>query len=302
MYFSADTGDGFHLWRQRYPNGEPEQITFGPDEDEGIAIAPDGRSLVTSAGIRQGSVWLHDAKGDRQISSEGFAALPGLGLGGWAARSVFSPDWKKLYLARKEGSRAWKSGELWMADLESGRTESLPGILMSDFDLAPDGKRAAFSSLNEQGSSRVWIAALDHRTPPQQVTSIESDNPSFGSSGTLFFRGREGDSDIVYGVELSDTKPRRISANPVPGFYVVSPDGKWLLMRHPVQSAQPVRGGPKIRICDFCEVGWGRMASTSTSVVTSETVIGARSRGFAGSAVPGCSGAKRQPSTPGTTS
>jgi hypothetical protein len=158
---------------------------------------------------------------------------------------------------------------------------------MSDFDLAPDGKRAAFSSLNEQGSSRVWIAALDHRTPPQQVTSIESDNPSFGPSDTLFFRGREGDSDIVYGVELSDTKPRRI---------------RWLLMRHPVQSAQPVRGGPKIRICDFCEVGWGRMASTSTSVVTSETVIGARSRGFAGSAVPGCSGAKRQPSTPGTTS
>jgi hypothetical protein len=43
MYFSADTGDGFHLWRQRYPNGEPEQITFGPDEDEGIAIAPSGR-------------------------------------------------------------------------------------------------------------------------------------------------------------------------------------------------------------------------------------------------------------------
>jgi hypothetical protein len=128
---------------------------------------------------------------------------------------------------------------------------------MSDFDLAPDGKRAAFSSLNEQGSSRVWIAALDHRTPPQQVTSIESDNPSFGPSDTLFFRGREGDSDIVYGVELSDTKPRRISANPVPGFYVVSRDGKWLLMRHPVQSAQPVRGGPKIRICDFCEVGWG---------------------------------------------
>jgi hypothetical protein len=56
MYFSADTGDGFHLWRQRYPNGSPEQITFGPTEEEGIAVAPDGRSLVTSAGIRQFSV------------------------------------------------------------------------------------------------------------------------------------------------------------------------------------------------------------------------------------------------------
>jgi hypothetical protein len=138
------------LWRQRFPNGSPEQITFGPTEEEGIAVAPDGRSLVTSAGIRQGSVWLHDVNGNRQISSEGFAASPGL------ARSVFSPDGKKLfYLALKEGSRAFKSGELWMADLESGRTESvLPDILMRDFDLAPDGKHVAFVSMNEQGSSR----------------------------------------------------------------------------------------------------------------------------------------------------
>jgi len=259
MYFSADTGDGFHLWRQRYPIGEPEQITFGPTEQEGIAVTPDGGSLVTSAGIRQSSVWLHDANGDRQISFEGFAALPGLGVSGWAARSVFSLDRKKLfYLARKERSRAWKSGELWMADLVSGRTESvLPGILITDFDLAPDGKLVAFSSLNEQANSHVWIAALDHHTPPQQVTSIESDNPSFTPAGTLFFRGREADSDIVYSVELNEAMPHKISAEPVPNFYAVSPDGKWLLMRYPVLIAQPVRGGPKLRICDFCEVGWG---------------------------------------------
>ena len=255
MYFSADSGDGFHLWRQRFPNGSPEQITFGPTEEEGIAVAPDGGSLVTSAGIRQSSVWLHDAKGDRQISFEGFAALPG--VGGAAARSVFSPDRKKLfYLARKVGSRAW-NGELWMADLESGRTESvLPGILITDFDLAPDGKRVAFASLNEEANSHVWIAALDHHTPPQQVTSIESNNPSFSSTGTLFFRGREGDSDIVYTVELNDAMPHKITAEPAPNFFGVSPDGEWLLTRYPVLMAQSVRGGPKIRICDFCEVGW----------------------------------------------
>jgi eukaryotic-like serine/threonine-protein kinase len=259
MYFSADTGDGFHLWRQRFPNGPPEQITFGPTEEEGITVAPDGRSLVTSAGIRQGSVWLHDAKGDRQISSEGFAALPGLGLGGGAARSVFSPDGMKLfYLARKEGSRAFNSGELWIADLESSRTEGvLPGILMSDFDLAPDGKSVAFASLNEQGSSRVWIAALDHRTPPQQVASIESNNPSFTTAGTLLFRGWEGDSNFIYSVHPNDAKPRRVSTEPVPNFRVVSPDGEWRLVSTPWPMAQPLGGGPKTRICDFCDVGWG---------------------------------------------
>ncbi|HJY90946.1 MAG TPA: hypothetical protein VJ255_11735, partial [Candidatus Acidoferrum sp.] len=132
-----------------------------------------------------------------------------------------------------------------------------PGILITDFDLAPDGKRVAFTSLNEQANSRIWISALDHHTPPQQVTSIESDNPSFSPAGTLFFRGTVGDSDIVYSVELNDAIPRKITAEPAPNFYGVSPDGEWLLMRYPVQMAQPVRGGPKIHICDFCEVGWG---------------------------------------------
>ena len=29
MYFSANTGSGVHIWRQRFPDGTPEQVTFG---------------------------------------------------------------------------------------------------------------------------------------------------------------------------------------------------------------------------------------------------------------------------------
>ena len=259
MYFSADVGDGFHLWRQRFPKGTPQQITFGPTEEEGIAVAPDGQSLVTSAGIRQGSVWLHDANGDRQISSEGFAVLPGLGFGGGALRSVFSPDGKKLfYLARKEGSRAFNSGELWMADLGSGRTESvLPGVLMGDFDLASDGKRIVFTSLIADGSPRVWMATLDRSRPPQQLVSFEADTPSFGPGGDVFFRGWEGASGFPYRMRPDDTRPQRVSADPVPDFRVVSPDGEWWLSSYPWPMAQSARGGASVRICDFCDIGWG---------------------------------------------
>ena len=35
MYFSSSAGGGFHVWRQKYPDGVPEQITFGPTEQEG---------------------------------------------------------------------------------------------------------------------------------------------------------------------------------------------------------------------------------------------------------------------------
>ena len=76
MYFSSNAGGAFHVWRQRYPDGTPEQITFGPTEQEGTALTPDGKYLITSMGLQQASISLKDASGDRQLTSEGFAMLP----------------------------------------------------------------------------------------------------------------------------------------------------------------------------------------------------------------------------------
>ncbi|HSU66903.1 MAG TPA: protein kinase [Tepidisphaeraceae bacterium] len=59
MYFSSNAGGSFHTWRQRSPDEKPEQITSGPTEEEGIAVAPDGRSILTAVGAKQSSIWLH---------------------------------------------------------------------------------------------------------------------------------------------------------------------------------------------------------------------------------------------------
>jgi hypothetical protein len=53
MYLSAFVNGKSHLGRQRFPNGQPEQITFGPTEEEGVAVVPDGRSIITSVGVHQ---------------------------------------------------------------------------------------------------------------------------------------------------------------------------------------------------------------------------------------------------------
>jgi eukaryotic-like serine/threonine-protein kinase len=100
MYFSADIGNRFHIWRQRYPDGVPEQITSGATQEEGIEIAPDGRSLVTSIGLSQSTLWIHDARGERQITSEGFALLPSI-----------SPDAKRLYYLQRAAGKSIVSGE-----------------------------------------------------------------------------------------------------------------------------------------------------------------------------------------------
>ena len=75
MYFGVEVDGSHHLWRQRFPDGQPEQITSGPTEEDGVAVAPDGRSLITSIGMRQSAVWIHDARGDRPLSSQGYVPL-----------------------------------------------------------------------------------------------------------------------------------------------------------------------------------------------------------------------------------
>jgi Tol biopolymer transport system component len=78
MYFIATVEGRSHLWRQRYPNGQPEQLTFGPTEEEGLAVAHDGRSLITSMGAKGSAIWIHDTGGERALSSEG-ETLPHFG-------------------------------------------------------------------------------------------------------------------------------------------------------------------------------------------------------------------------------
>ena len=260
MYFSADAGDGYHVWRQQFPDGAPEQLTFGPTEEEGIAVSPDGRSLVTSAGIRESTVWVHDQQGDRQVSGEGFAALPGLGFAGGAdVGSVFSPDGKRLfYLLHKGASRAYKSGELWATDLDSGASEVvLSGVSMSEFHLAPEGDRVAFVAQDAQGISHAWIAPLDRRTPPKQLTAFVSREVTFGPQGDIYVLARAGGEEFLYGLGPGETIPRKISPQPIQNFIGFSPHGEWLLSgNYPVTARSP-QGGPAIHICNFCGIGWG---------------------------------------------
>src|SRR5204863_70991 len=61
-----------------FPDGTPEQITSGPTEEEGVSVAPDGRSLVSSVGTRRSTIWIHAGTQERPISSEGYALSPQL--------------------------------------------------------------------------------------------------------------------------------------------------------------------------------------------------------------------------------
>ena len=260
IYLSSDAGGQFHIWRERPPDGEPEQVTFGPTEEEGIAMHPDGKSLVTSVGLEESSVWIHDPDGDRQVSSEGYAIAPYL-----------APDGTKVYyLVRPHGpTGSFNTGELWVADVKGGSPERLlPGFAISGYDISPDGGRIVFAARDRQGDSRLWIASLDRRFPPRQIpSSTKDDRPFFVPGGYVFFRGAEGGANFVFRMTEGGSGRQKILPTPIVDLFSVSPDGEWFTALAPLQNekspvatwAYPVDGRAPVKICvGACVNGWDR--------------------------------------------
>jgi eukaryotic-like serine/threonine-protein kinase len=264
MYLNSDAAGGFHIYRQRFPDGKPEQITLGPTEEEGIALASDGRSMITSVTISQSAVWVFDGGVERQISTEGFASLAAKFQ---QAGSVFSPDGKKLfYLVRRGAARAAEYGELWAADLKTGRTQRmLVDFVVTGYDISFDGKRVLFAALGGEGKSHLWLAALDRRSPPKELPAGEADSPAFGSTGDLFFRATEGGSNFVFRMKEDGSERRKAVPEPIIFFNGISPDGEWAIAKMPAVGeitsplvAYPLRGGSAIRIADNGSAFWSR--------------------------------------------
>ena len=253
MYFAANTGGGFHLWRQRFPDGVAEQITFGATGERGIAVAPDGKSLITSVGSEQSTVWVHGRKGDQQVSSEGYAYMPSL-----------SPDGKKLYYLARNSVGKYMSGELWSVDLGSGHKEQLvPGIPIVRYTISPDGKRVVFTRAYRDARSSIWMFLLDRRSPPRQLVDPVADTPLFSRSGDIFFVREERGADYVFRMKEDGTELQKVIPDRVGHLISLSPDGRWIIAatatgepKNPqIVVGYPVGGGPSRVLCRVCAIG-----------------------------------------------
>ena len=246
MYLTSEAGGAHHIWRQRFPDGVPEQITSGPTEEEGVAMAPDGRSFVTAVSLASVSVWIHDASGERPISLEGNTADP-----------KFSNDGAQLcyrLVKRTPNERRYmgsEPGEIWTMDLHSGLTRRiLSGLQVSDYDISPDGRQLVIETTASGGKSRLWIAPFDRRSPPRQIPNVSGRTPIFGPTGEVFFR----DAGVTYRVRPDGTGLRRAIPQETVLLMNVSPDGRWVVAWSPMPDggveaqAFSMNGGPTVRI------------------------------------------------------
>ena len=204
----------------------PQQITFGPSQEEDIALAPDGRSLVTSVGTRRSAIWIHDGAGERAISSEGYAVAPRFSRDGTRVFYLFARD---LVLGAGIGWGAF-SGELHSVDLGTGKTDSvLPGVSVTDYDISHDEKEVAFTTKESSGESQIWLASLDRRKPPRQIARA-GDQVSFGADGDLIFRSLEEKTNWLVRIKKDGRERERITTTPLLEKFAVSPDGERVIV------------------------------------------------------------------------
>jgi serine/threonine protein kinase len=253
IYLTVATDEN-HIWRQRFPDGQPEQLTFGPTSQEGVAVAADGKSLITSVGSQDDTVWMHDKDGDHQISSEGDATSP-----------KFSSDGNSLYFLMTNGQT--RGQELWVKDIPSGKVDRvLPDYAMQDYSVSADGKEVAFSMKDQSGHSNIWVAPTSRRSSPVRISSAAvEDSPFFLPDGDLLFRAIEGGSNFLYRMKTDGSARQKITPQRIMDVNSVSPDGRWVIAgsldTDPEHTAAvrafAVDGSSMVTLCSVeCRLNW----------------------------------------------
>ena len=269
VYLTAKKDNKFHIWRQKFPDGQPEQVTSGTTQEEGIAMDGNGKSFVTSVGTHDSTAYIHDKSGEHPISSQGeIGKVVESGTREqFRKTAIFSSDGKKLYCLIAKGQAT--GGEVWVKELATGNLERIlptSGYSVDEFSISQDGKQVAFSMVDSHGLPSLWVAPTDHSSSPRHIiSSAVEDQPNFLPDGDLIFRASEEGANFLYRMHTDGSDRRKISAGQITDLKSVSSDGRWAVVQAPVSGeehtfadfALPLGGGSLVRLCvNICYPKW----------------------------------------------
>ena len=224
-------------------------------------MAPDGKSLITSVGTQDSTVWMHDSEGDHQISSEGYATAP-----------RFSFDGRSLYFLLVNGQTTGQ--ELWTKDLATGKVDRvLPGYSMEAYTVSRDAKEIAFVMKDKTGRPNLWVAPTSRRSSPRNLSAaVIEDSPLFLPDGELVVRAIEGGSNYLYRMKTDGSQRRRITQDRILDSFAVSPDGRWVAVTIPgpgddrpiLTTAYATDGTAKVALCtEWGQFQWDNAGKTA---------------------------------------
>jgi DNA-binding winged helix-turn-helix (wHTH) protein/Tol biopolymer transport system component len=222
MYFAAKVAGRSHVWRQRSAEATPEQITFGPTDEQTVAQGPEGRSLLASIGLVQSTLWIHDKRGERKLTTESYASSPRQ-----------SADGRRIYFLTARSSN--DAPELWSVDVASGRKEPLvTGFSVTGYAISHDGRRVAFTT-KRAGTSEIWLAPLDRSAAPKLLLR-GGDEVAFDRSDRVYFRSLGEHANYLHRIGSDGSGNARVLASPIISLNDVAQDGDRLSVDLPLEN------------------------------------------------------------------
>ena len=239
-----------------------------------------GRSLITSVGVSQNALWIHDARGDRQLTTQGHVETEGA-----AALPQFSSDGKYLYYLLRHESPASPS-ELWRIDLASENSERMvPGFSMLQYDISPNGEEVVFWVQPVGRPSRMWRARLGGDAPPTPIGEEGDASPNFVREDEIVFRMSERNVNYLGAMNIDGSSRRKVTPLPISNVHRTSPDGQWVIVMAPFSKtpgappatlAMPLDGGAPREICPIlCSASWSPDARLFQVKVNPPSLAGA---------------------------
>ena len=257
MYFTAAVDGRSHVWRQHFPDGEPEQLTSGPMEEYGLAVESTGQALITSVGAHESAIWVYDGTQERPLSSEGEVL-------GVPSPATFAPDNNTLYYLLRRGDTS--APELWRTAVDTGTSEAVfPDTSINSFDLSPDGKQVLYTNTSPDGEGQLWLAPVDRSAPATKLDVAGARSPHFGPHGQILFLHAEENNNYLEQIAPNSSHPTKVFPYPILDLQSISPGRHWITAAIPTAPAKalpaimaiPLDGGAPRRICaNFCRSNW----------------------------------------------
>jgi Tol biopolymer transport system component/tRNA A-37 threonylcarbamoyl transferase component Bud32 len=216
IYYSSDVSGAANLYRLRLPDGEPERLTFGQDNDFSPDPSPDGREVAFHSwrsGTRDIYVMPLDGGAIQTVtsspmqeaqprwSSDGraltYSIFPAGGI--WVVRRDSAGVWQKPRQRSAFGSwAAWSPDSRWIAfttslfggslmvvgaDTGSPRvvldSAKTPGAFIGIPLWSPDGRSLYFKSLDPTGAAAIWSIPMTGGRPTLLDRFADPAQPSY---------------------------------------------------------------------------------------------------------------------------